>query len=112
MFDSGTPAEKTIKVLEQILHGEEVRIDVHWTELSITDFFLAHQTNLRDIVDLRDAILSSGMDLHRPMHLARRMSLDRNVEVNKALLNMLSEQVSVVLGIIGGVVTDCTYEWC
>ena len=54
------------------------------------------QTNMKDVIYLRDAIVSSGSNMHQPMDLQKRMkSLNRNEDVNKALMMMLSVQASL-----------------
>ena len=56
---------------------------------------------MKDVICLRDAIVSSGSNMHQPMDLLKRMkSLNRSEDVNKALMMMLSEQASLGDGIL------------
>ena len=57
------------------------------------------QTIMKDVICLRDAIVSSGSNMHQPMDLLKRMkSLNRSEDVNKALMMLLSEQASQFAG--------------
>ncbi|GAX77145.1 hypothetical protein CEUSTIGMA_g4591.t1 [Chlamydomonas eustigma] len=70
-FDAESPADKTLRVIEDIMLGEEV--------------------SMKDVVEVRDAIILSGGDLRQPQHLSskmRTMTMDR--EVNKSLFMMLA----------------------
>ena len=52
------------------------------------------QTNLKEVIELRDAIVSSASDLHRPINLMIRIrSLNRSEDVNRSLMALLSDQV-------------------
>ena len=73
-FDASSPAEKTVTIIEQLLNGEEVEA--------------------RDLIDLRDAIITDfGSNLRQPMHLTSIMrSCMADEEVNRSLMNLLSNQ--------------------
>ena len=110
-FDAGTPAEKTLALLEQIMHGEQVSLisaslsamdrtpaGHNWYLTFLSPYPLLPQTNMRDVIELRDAVISSGSGMYQPMNLVKRMQgFDRNEDVNRALLMMLSEHASVKL---------------
>ena len=63
-----------------------------------TDFSLTAlsrlQADLHEVLDLRDAIISSGMNMYQPTDLLKRVkALGGNDSVNKALMMLLSHEV-------------------
>ena len=50
-FDTDTPADKTLKLLERMMHGEDV--------------------GLPDIIGLRDIIVRSGKEMRTPINLVQ-----------------------------------------
>ena len=45
----------------------------------------------KDVIALRDAIVASGRDIHRPMNLVKRMrSINVDKDVNRALMTLLA----------------------
>ncbi|GAX73385.1 hypothetical protein CEUSTIGMA_g838.t1 [Chlamydomonas eustigma] len=71
-FDVDSPAEKTIKLLKKLMHGDEV--------------------DMNDVIQLHDAILSSGHDMRTPMNIASRLKAvtKGNSDVNRSLMKLLS----------------------
>ena len=48
-------------------------------------------------IELRDSIVSSGQDIHRPMNVARRMSeFNSDKDVNRSLMTMLLSPTEAV----------------
>ena len=49
------------------------------------------QVDIRELVALRDAIIVSGKDMHRPINLIKRFkSINKDEEVNRSLMTLLS----------------------
>ena len=50
--------------------------------------------DLHEVMELRDSIVSSGMNMHQPINLLKRLKLmNRNESVYKSLMMMLSPEV-------------------
>ena len=48
------------------------------------------QVDVKDVIALRDAIVASGKDIHRPMNLVNKMKrINRDQEVNRSLMTLL-----------------------
>lgn len=72
------------------------------------------QVNMREIIELRDAIQAAGSDLHQPQHLMEKMRImNHDDEVNKSLLMMLtSKMVRGRRGWVAGLwAENLTQQW-
>ena len=55
------------------------------------------QIDISKAIELRDSIVFSGQDIHRPMNVARRMSeFNSDKDVNRSLMTMLLSPTEVV----------------
>ncbi|GAX86359.1 hypothetical protein CEUSTIGMA_g13771.t1 [Chlamydomonas eustigma] len=72
----GSPAERTVKVLFQLMNGEKV--------------------DIREASELHDLIVSSGLNIHRPS-TSIMSNFSKDKEVNKALMNLLLSSGEVTM---------------
>ena len=59
--------------------------------LILLNVTLIQQVDIKDVIALRDAIVASGKDIHRPMNLLNKMKcINRDREVNQSLMTLLA----------------------
>ncbi|GFH12783.1 phosphodiesterase [Haematococcus lacustris] len=115
-IDIDTPADKTLKLLDKIMRGQEVRawtcanyassnLNTHASRTSIHIFYrmllcnslpwLVVQVSARAAMELRDAILQAG-DLRQPVNFNEQMMKNSQTmldsEVSQSLIQLLSSK--------------------
>lgn len=72
-FDTGSPSEMTLNILERIMQGEEV--------------------DMTQVFHVYDAIISSGSNLFKPVNVMEKLrSFDQNKAVNRNLMGLLLQK--------------------